>query len=403
MLELWKKRRSDHQKQMFKYLRYVLNDHFVLALLFILGGIALGYSNYLRTLPQEPLSYAKPLVLVILLICLQVGKLATLFKPADIVFIAPRQAQLGIYLEKALNASIVLPWVFDTLVMLVMTPFLLRTTDISFTNIIFIWLLVLVLKYLQLQRQVLGLYDERFNSLQWRLLLDVFFSGVLIGASLYLYPLYLLLVAAILAAYIKKMGKALMLHEIFDWQQAITNEGERMQLIYRFFSMFTDVSGIRVVAKRRRYLDRFLPKAKPNTTFKYLYWRALARNSEYSGLAIRLSLLGAIILYFVTTPWLAAFLAVLFIYLIGFQLLGLYSNFDENVFMHIYPIAEKEKQAAFQVVLCRLLAAIATLFVIINCFRTQELLFSCLLLAGLLLESWLLSGPYLKQRLAKRA
>ena len=45
MLELWKKRQAKHQKQMFKYLRYVLNDHFVLALLFLLGGLGLSYSD----------------------------------------------------------------------------------------------------------------------------------------------------------------------------------------------------------------------------------------------------------------------------------------------------------------------------------------------------------------------
>ena len=100
MLDLWKMRQKTHQKQMFKYLRYVLNDHFILALLFILGGLALSYSNYLKALsPQAEIWYAKPLVLLILVISLQVGRLATLLKPADIVFISPRQAEMGQYLQ----------------------------------------------------------------------------------------------------------------------------------------------------------------------------------------------------------------------------------------------------------------------------------------------------------------
>lgn len=53
MLDLWKMRQKTHQKQMFKYLRYVLNDHFILALLFILGGLALSYSNYLKALSPQ--------------------------------------------------------------------------------------------------------------------------------------------------------------------------------------------------------------------------------------------------------------------------------------------------------------------------------------------------------------
>ena len=58
MLDLWKMRQKTHQKQMFKYLRYVLNDHFILALLFILGGLAFE----LFKLSQSPLAPSRDLV-----------------------------------------------------------------------------------------------------------------------------------------------------------------------------------------------------------------------------------------------------------------------------------------------------------------------------------------------------
>ena len=37
-------RRQRHQKKMMKYMRYVLNDHFVLVCLFLVGGLAFYYS-----------------------------------------------------------------------------------------------------------------------------------------------------------------------------------------------------------------------------------------------------------------------------------------------------------------------------------------------------------------------
>ena len=43
-------RLAKHQKKMMKYLRYVLNDHFVLVCLFLFGGVGFYYSNWLKTL-----------------------------------------------------------------------------------------------------------------------------------------------------------------------------------------------------------------------------------------------------------------------------------------------------------------------------------------------------------------
>lgn len=42
-------RLAKHQKKMMKYLRYVLNDHFVLVCLFLFGGVGFYYSNWLKT------------------------------------------------------------------------------------------------------------------------------------------------------------------------------------------------------------------------------------------------------------------------------------------------------------------------------------------------------------------
>ncbi|TGY52811.1 ABC transporter permease [Ligilactobacillus murinus] len=404
MLDLWKMRQKTHQKQMFKYLRYVLNDHFILALLFILGGLALSYSNYLKALsPQAEIWYAKPLVLLILVISLQVGRLATLLKPADIVFISPRQAEMGQYLQKALQSSLIFAWVFDTLVMLALTPFSLVAAKLTVVQLIFLWLLLLVLKYLQLERKLLGLYQVQFASGRWKWFLDIGFCGLLLGTSLYLDPLYLLLVAALLTGYIDKSKKALTTQAVFNWEVAIETENERMLQLYRFFALFTDVPNLQVAAKRRRYLDRLLPQAKPGGSFTYLYWRALVRNGETSGLVLRLTVLGAVILYFITEPWLALALAVLFVYLLGFQLFSLYHHYDEVVFMHIYPLDPGNKQKAFQKMLGQLLFVIAVIFTLVSWIQLQNILFSLEFLGVLVLEIVLLTRPYLKGRLAKRA
>lgn len=107
MQELWKQRLHAYQKQVFKYLKYVLNDHFVLAMLFVLGGIALTYTNFLKTVTvTDDYTWTKPIVILLLLIVLQLGRGATLLQPADELFLVPQEYQLPIYLKKAFHHAL---------------------------------------------------------------------------------------------------------------------------------------------------------------------------------------------------------------------------------------------------------------------------------------------------------
>ena len=55
MREVFAKRRLDFRNQCVKYLRYVLNDHFVLFLMVFLGFTAVQYSQLLRNFPKNNL------------------------------------------------------------------------------------------------------------------------------------------------------------------------------------------------------------------------------------------------------------------------------------------------------------------------------------------------------------
>lgn len=57
MNELWNSRTKQYQKMIMRYLKYVLNDHLVLALLFFGGGIGLAYSNWLKEIHPGTLVY----------------------------------------------------------------------------------------------------------------------------------------------------------------------------------------------------------------------------------------------------------------------------------------------------------------------------------------------------------
>ncbi|MDU6522745.1 MAG: ABC transporter permease, partial [Enterococcus sp.] len=77
MRDFFQLRSQRHQKKMMKYMRYVLNDHFVLVCLFLVGGLAFYYSNLLKQLPPD-FPWSLPIVGLVWWLILPFGKLATL-------------------------------------------------------------------------------------------------------------------------------------------------------------------------------------------------------------------------------------------------------------------------------------------------------------------------------------
>ncbi len=93
MGEFFSQRLSRHFKKMSKYLRYILNDHFVLVCMFLLGGLGLYYSQLLKELPRD-FVWGRPLILLSWLLLIQVGKLATLTEEPDKVVLSETGAAL---------------------------------------------------------------------------------------------------------------------------------------------------------------------------------------------------------------------------------------------------------------------------------------------------------------------
>ena len=50
---LFAMRRAKWRTQNLKYLRYVLNDHFVLVLMFLIGFLAYQYAAFLQKMPEH--------------------------------------------------------------------------------------------------------------------------------------------------------------------------------------------------------------------------------------------------------------------------------------------------------------------------------------------------------------
>ncbi|HGO0810494.1 TPA: ABC transporter permease, partial [Streptococcus pyogenes] len=93
MKALFLKRRQDFQKQQNKYLRYVLNDHFVLVLMFLLGFAMVQYGQLLNHFPTNHLPIQVCLGILIPLL-LSMGSIATYLEEADQHFLLPKEEEV---------------------------------------------------------------------------------------------------------------------------------------------------------------------------------------------------------------------------------------------------------------------------------------------------------------------
>lgn len=307
MKDLLLKRRQQFLARCLKYLRYVLNDHFVVVLLFLLGFLLVEYRQLLLDFPKNPW-----LLVVILFIGLGMllfsGRIATYLLPADKQFLLVKEEELLIALTSATRRSFYVHAFIFVLVFFMMIPLLLAM-GLSFWVIGLMLLALLGLKYAIILRKARAFYRS---------------SGL-------------------------------------DFDRVIQLEKKRQQAILGFFALFTTVKGFSTSTRRRAYLDGVLSlfPHKTGRVWEQLYLRAFLRSGDYLGLTVRLSLLSLISLIAIRPKFVAVALTLLFNYLLLFQLLTLYKHYDYQSMTQLFPIGVDGRRQQLQGFLRRLFSVLA--------------------------------------------
>ena len=400
MKQFFSQRLQRHQKQMTRYLRYVFNDHFALISTFLVGGLGLYYSELLKTLPR-PFPLGGVIVVAVWLFVLPLGRLATLTKPADLIFLLAKEGQMTSYLSQALRYSLWLPFGVLFLTVGATMPLVVVTANSTFASFPYFLGMMWLLKLGDLSLQRTRLYQETQQQVKQQRGIWLVSALVAALASIYVVP-WLGLVISILQAIWVLFGVKSN-RQLLDWDYMIQAEQSRLMRIYRFINLFTDVPQITTEAKRRKYLDWLLAKIKPaqSNTYLYLYLRRVIRGGQYGGLYVRLSLIGGFVLFFVDELWISLLIGCLFLYLIGFQLIPLINEFQYMVLTHLYPVPEKQKAAAIKKILGALLLVTAVLFGVICCLRLPFVWQGGIAFLGFLGFAGLFLGIYLPGRLKK--
>ena len=212
-------------KECVGYLRYVLNDHFVLFLLVLLGFLAYQYSQLLQHFPENHWSILLFVGITSVLLLLW-GGIATYMEAPDKLFLLVGEEEIKLHLE--------------------------RQTGISLS----------------------------FGSLSRPFFLLLFAPLFLaMGYGLPVFLVYVLLLGIGKYFLFRQKASKFFTETGLDWDYVISQESKRKQVLLRFFALFTQVKGISNSVKRRAYLDFILKVVQkvPGKIWQNLYLRSYLR------------------------------------------------------------------------------------------------------------------------------
>ena len=323
--ELFETRVRKYQKKSMKYMRYVLNDHFLIVLFFLFGFIMVQYSSWIQSIRVLEL----PLLGLLGALLASVpffGGVATLLEPADGIFLSVVGQDFKAYLQKAIRRS----WMLPILVMLAATGIIFPIVAQAFgTNLsMFVKLFLLQVLFKDLLFRCTKYAYRGVLHFTWMEKLGIYMIAVANFFGMFLWisegwSIVLLVIPVLLIIFVEQYyGKAAF---VYQFDKMIEMELERQQRIYRLFALFVDVPMLhKPHAHRRTYLDGVLKMLVGNqpSGHRYLVSRTVIRTSQYMSLLLQLVVVSFVVALF-SQPYYWNFIVnALLMMLLGFQLVG---------------------------------------------------------------------------------
>lgn len=367
------KRRSTYQKKLSKYAKYVMNDHFVIALMFLLGALAYQYSNFIKTLSPD-FVLGKIVAAFLLAILLFFGKIATLATAADQVFLVTKEIEWQTVIKEAKKRSMITPGVLLLLLTMVLLPIVFIGQSFAVVDVTIIFFMGLLLKWVHLGVEEVSLrFDTAKKVKRFKKLLYVLGVGSYLLAF-FVHPVGGLVLAVVGALGFESQMRPLRSH-LLDWEKMVATETVRTTKINRFINLFIDAPTGKESGKRRLYLDGVARTLSGSENpYQYLFARVFLRGSSYSGLYIRLTVIGMLVLVISQMPIFNLVLGVLLLYLTGFQMLPLYTQVEGNVMVRLYPQPEEKKENGFSKLIMGILFVQGFIFALATMWGTNVLI-----------------------------
>ncbi|MCJ0916812.1 multidrug ABC transporter ATP-binding protein [Mammaliicoccus sciuri] len=336
---LYKVRQREEVLEKMNYNKFIFNGHFLIFITIMIGAFALGYSNWLKDIPQN-INY-RLIFSVILSIC-SIFPMRTFFREADKLYLLPFEKHLMVYIRKALTYSFFNRLFLPVVILVIGLPLFYQLMGGKF----YLYITVMILSFVF---PILGLIMKWFwlkygleiwgiNVLLFIVYASGYYTTLKVGALSGLLSIVVLIALIILLENINR-------GTFYQWETLIAIEHNHKMNYYKFVNMFTDVKVLNERTVRRRYLDVFLkvPSSKKfnqDYMYKFLFVRSFARGKDAFFIVLRLLIIGLLLIWWIDQSVISAILGALIMYLLILQLSQFYKQQAYGLWPQVWPVSE---------------------------------------------------------------
>ncbi|MET1247281.1 ABC transporter permease [Sporolactobacillus sp. STCC-11] len=402
MSRLWSKRCRENFQMQLRYWNLIGRNSGLM--FFVYAMILVGGFYYKKWLDTLPLNFPGVLVIsIVLALACAHAPIRTFFQRADLVFLLPAEAELGDYFRKSKRYSF---WMqsADLLVLwIICAPLYFQSTGLRTGMFFSGFAALLAVKAWAINCS----WREQFieDTLPLRFLRTtlsfcfIYFvlsrqNLIVIGAC----AVIMVLVAVFL--FRRQAADALM-----RWSRILESDERQAMQFLRFANLFTDVPRLKRRTRARRLLSSLFPvrRFEKKTVFAQIFIKTFIRSDEYLGMYMRLTVIGALLAYFLNIGYFSVFIVVSVVYLTGLQLLPIWNHPFPQALAGLYPLAEQLKRDPFVQLATRLLIGQSFVLSLAAGFGTRSytafLIFIC---AGSAVGLFF-SKSYIKRRIQRAA
>ncbi|MEB7413399.1 ABC transporter permease [Mammaliicoccus sciuri] len=336
---LYKVRQREEVLEKMNYNKFIFNGHFLIFITIMIGSFALGYSNWLKDIPQN-INY-RLIFSVILSIC-SIFPMRTFFREADKLYLLPFEKHLTLYIRKALTYSYFNRLYLPVVILVIGLPLFYQLMGGKFYLYITVMILSFIFPILGLMMKWFwlkyGLEIWGINVLLFIVYASGYYTTLKVGALSGLLSIVVLIALIILLENINR-------GTFYQWETLIAIEHNHKMNYYKFVNMFTDVKVLNERTVRRRYLDVFLKVPSPkkfnqNYMYKFLFVRSFARGKDAFFIVLRLLIIGLVLIWWIDQPVISAILGALIMYLLILQLSQFYKQQAYGLWPQVWPVSE---------------------------------------------------------------
>lgn len=296
--QLFKMRWQQQWRRFSKYLRYVFNDHAILALVFILGAGMVAYQNFLTTMPITLVNQC--LVAAVVLLSSFFWRVpATFIAEADPLYFMGDEKQLRDIRQLGIMYSLCVRSLIQLGVLIILLPMMLR--QFSYVPVIFWGLLVISMLLALSVMYYTGQRASRFEQQTTPLM---------------------------------------------NWRGITQLETKRVQRILQVFSWFIDVPERKTDVTTHAWSDWVIKHWRTKNGLTNLYVTTFLRTNDYMQLFVTMSMVGLVVVS-TLDGWLMIASLMGLIYLFVIQVLPIMMAYRQRVFDHLIPVTIKQRQLAF--------------------------------------------------------